>query len=195
MKRLATPRTRLVALGLLGTMVALGITVSAIASTGGDEARMSSKVIPHISGVSTAGPCRVGYDTETSTLVPPDDSTSDNSPAGSVQIKKPCSGEVIATLSAEVATPAAPDFLHIDMRATCVAGGGFRGHCTVGQQVFASPGHTFFQGAQAPTHVGSATMAWTGLLRGVWLFEALPGGNNSANLQFRTFTVQTMPGG
>ncbi len=83
----------------------------------------------------------------------------------------------------------------MDMRATCVGTGGFATHCTVGQQIFASPGHSFFQNGASAFHVGAIQMAWTGLLPGLWKFEALPGGNNSANLQFRSFSVQAFPGG
>lgn len=39
------------------------------------------------------------------------------------------------------------------------------------------------------------SMVWSGLPQGVWKFEALPGGNNSANVQFRTFTIATYNGG
>jgi hypothetical protein len=38
-------------------------------------------------------------------------------------------------------------------------------------------------------------MVWTGLPRGLWRFEVLPGGNNSANLQFRSFVVEAFNAG
>lgn len=145
---------------------------------------------------STAkGPCKAGYDTQTGTLIPPDDSTGDNVPAGSVSIRKPCRGAAIAVFSSEVSAPTAADFIHIDMRATCTGTGNFSSPCTVGQQVFASPGHSFFRIGASSFGVESIQMTWSGLRAGVWRFEVLPGGNNSANLQFRSFSVQVFPGG
>jgi hypothetical protein len=143
-----------------------------------------------VTGESTGGGCRMGYDTQTSTLTPPDDSTADNAPAASVTISKPCPGAVIGNFVSEVSTTTAGAFIHLDMRATCVATGGFSAPCTVGQQVFASPGHTFFQNVQAGVSTKAALMVWSGLPRGVWKFEVLPGGGASANLQFRTFVVE-----
>lgn len=84
-------------------------------------------------------------------------------PAGSGTFKKPCAGGAVAMFTSEVAMPTTADFLHMDMRATCVNGGGFTQHCTPGQQIFASPGHSFFQNGQAPVHTGAIQMAWTGL--------------------------------
>jgi len=150
---------------------------------------------PELSGNTVNSPCRIGYDTETSTNIPPDDSTADNVPAGTVKIKKACSGAVVGTFSSEVSAPGASDFIHIDMRATCTGTGGFTGACTVGQQVFASPGHTFFRNGAGAFGVNSVSEVWTALPKGVWTFEVLPGGNNVANLQFRTFRVETYNAG
>ncbi len=76
------------------------------------------------------------------------------------------------------------------MRATCTGTRGLASPCTVGQQVFASPGHTFFQNAVAGIQTHAVMMVWNSLPRGLWRFEVLPGGNNRANLQFRTFVVE-----
>lgn len=148
-----------------------------------------------ITGVANGGGCKMGYDTQTATNIPPDDSTADNTPAASVIVNKNCAGAVVGQFTSEVSTPSAGDFLHIDMRATCIATGGFSSPCTVGQQVFASPGHSFFQNNQGGIETNAVNMVWTGLKRGRWRFEVLPGGNNSANLQFRTFHVEAFAGG
>jgi hypothetical protein len=137
----------------------------------------------------------MGYDTESSTLIPPDDSTSDNPPAAIVTFKKTCDGAVIGSFSSEVSAPTAADFVHLDLLATCLGNGGLTKACTPGQKVFASPGHTFFQVGAATTHVNTATMVWSGLKRGKWKFEVLPGGNDVATLQFRTLTVDAYTGG
>ena len=137
----------------------------------------------------------MGYDTQSGTLIPPDDTTTNNVAAGTVTFKKTCAGAVTATFSSEVSSPGASDFIHLDMRATCTGTAGLSNPCTVGQEIFASPGHSFFQNGATAFHVSSATMVWTGLPKGMWRFEALPGGNNIANLQFRSFTVQSFKGG
>lgn len=150
---------------------------------------------PRITAQSTGGGCRMGYDTQTSTNTPPDDSTSDNLPANTVKIRKVCPGAMVATWTGEISSPAAADFIHMDMRATCTGTGGMNNPCTVGQQVFGSPGHTFVQNGATSFGTRSLTMAWTGLKRGLWRVEALPGGNNSANVQFRTLVVEAFNGG
>lgn len=196
---------------LVGTKRKVGVTAAAvaIAVAGGawavagsgeadhprDEGAKAAAGSARITGHSFGTLCRMGYDTQSSTLTPPDDSTADNVPAATVSFKKTCVGAVTATLSAETSTTAAGAFIHLDMRATCTGTGGLSNPCTVGQQIFGSPGHTFFQNVQAGVQVHSATMVWTGLPKGVWRFDALPGGGQSANLQFRTFTVQSYKGG
>ena len=131
----------------------------------------------------------------TSTNIPPDDSTADNVPANSVTIRKVCPGAVIASWTGEVSTPGASDFIHMDIRATCTGTGGMANPCTVGQQVFASPGHTFVKNGADTFSTHSVTMAFSGLQRGIWRIDALPGGNNSANVQFRTLVVEAFNGG
>jgi hypothetical protein len=140
-------------------------------------------------------PCTAGYDTEVATNTPPDDTTTDNSPAASVSIRKQCVGAVIGRFSGEVSVPGAGDFIHIDMLATCVAAAGLSNPCTVGEQVFGSPGHTFFSNGADAFGVHAVDMVWSGLSRGKWKFEVLPGGNSVANLQFRTFDVTAFAGG
>jgi hypothetical protein len=86
-------------------------------------------------------------------------------------------------------------YITIDMRATCVRTAGFTNPCTVGQQVFAFPPHTYLQSARASAQTHSMIMAFPALKTGLWKFEVLPGGNNSAALQYRTFRIETFSGG
>lgn len=188
----------LLAVGAAMVLLVSGATVvGAVGSDPGAHPRGVSsgdERVARVSGQATGGGCRMGYDTQSGTLIPPDDSTADNVPAGSVTINKPCPGVVIGAFTSEVSTSTAGDFIHLDMRATCTGTGGFASPCTVGQQVFASPGHTFFQNVQSGVQTHAMSMVWTGLRRGIWRFEVLPGGNNRANLQFRTFTVEAFAG-
>jgi hypothetical protein len=193
-------RRRLALIGAVaGAVVAIGGAAWAMASEGDSTHDRSVRVGDSqraiaISGASGAS-CKMGYDTESSTLTPPDDSTADNTPAASVTFKKTCDGAVIARFSSEVTAPTTADFVHLDLLATCLGSGGLTKACTPGQKVFASPGHTFFQVGAATTHVNTATMVWSGLKRGKWKFEVLPGGNDVATMQFRTFTVDAYTGG
>jgi hypothetical protein len=175
------------AVACTGILAGGAIAVAAIGSD--DGARTAAKAAGRIGGVSNSV-CKMGYDTQTGTLIPPDDSTADNTPAASVQFKKSCAGAVVGMFTSEVSVPATSDFVHIDMRATCVAGA-----CTAGTQVYGSPGHAFFQNGAGAFHVGGLQMVWTGLKAGTWRFEVLPGGNNVANLQFRSFVVTAYAGG
>ena len=183
----------------LAATAALVVT-GAVAYGAGDRAdhardTTTAKAALKIAGQSTGGGCRMGYDTQTSTLIPPDDSTPDNVAAGTVNLRKVCPGAVIGMFVAEVSTAGAGDFIHIDMRATCTGTGGMASPCTVGQQVFASPGHTFMRNTQGGVQTHSVQMVWTGLPRGLWRFDVLPGGNNSANLQFRSYVVEAFNAG
>jgi hypothetical protein len=197
MKKLTFSHKSLLALVAVSVVsLVIGGASFAIADGAGDHSRSTgSGQQLLIAGQSTGGGCRMGYDTQTSTNTPPDDSTSDNVPAGVVDLRKTCPGAVIGTFTSEVVTSVAGDFLHIDMRATCTGTGGMSSPCTVGQQIFASPGHTFFRNDQGNVETHAATMVWTGLRRGLWRFEVLPGGNNSANLQFRSFVVEAFNAG
>ena len=112
----------------LGAAAALLVSGAAFAVAGGDggpqHARTATKaeaVQALIVGESTGGGCRMGYDTQSSTLIPPDDSTADNV-------------------------------------ATCTGTGGMASPCTVGQQVFGPPGHTFMQNVQAGVQTHSVMM-------------------------------------
>ena len=180
-------RTRTMTAALTVAIAALIAVASGAAIA---EERSGGGVGAAVAG-SARGACAMGYDTQTSTLVPPDDSTSDNVAAGTILSKKGCVGPVVGTLSAVVSTSTAGDFIHLDMRATCTSKGGFTGatSCVVGEQVIASPGHAFFRNDQGSVAVHSATMVWPELRKGVWRYEALPGGNNRANLQFRSFAI------
>jgi hypothetical protein len=141
------------------------------------------------------GGCKAGYDTETSVLTPPDDSTGDNPAAGSVTFTKSCTGAVVGQFTSETSIPSG-GFIHLDMIATCIGTGGFSTHCTVGQTVFGQPGHTFF--AQNPTtsiETHAMDMVWPGLVKGQWTFDVRPGGNGTAFVDFRTFFVEAFNGG
>jgi hypothetical protein len=179
-----------------GTVIAaLAVSGVAVASAASDDrspadrTRAAKAVSARVSGAVGGGGCAVGFDTATATNTPPDDSTSDNVPANTVALKKRCTGPVIGSFVSETSTPNAGDFIHLDARATCVSKAGLRNACTVGQQVLAAPGHTFF--ATGPDTFGTHSYqpVWTGLKRGLWRFQILPGGNASANLQFRSFVV------
>lgn len=197
MKRISLSRVNrkgLAVLVLTATLVVTG-AVAYGAVTGPTHDRDAPTAAPQIAGQSTGGGCRMGYDTQTTTNIPPDDSTSDNTAAATVNIRKVCPGAVTGMFTSEVSTSGAGDFIHIDMRATCTGTGGMASPCTVGQQVFASPGHTFMRNVQGGVQTHSVQMVWTGLPRGLWRFEVLPGGNNSANLQFRSFVVEAFNAG
>ena len=199
MNRIALSRSSRRGLVALAATAALVVT-GAVAYGAGDRAdhardTTTANAALKIAGQSTGGGCRMGYDTQTSTLIPPDDSTSDNVAAGTVNLRKVCPGAVIGMFVAEVSTAGAGDFIHIDMRATCTGTGGMASPCTVGQQVFASPGHTFMRNTQGGVQTHSVQMVWTGLPRGLWRFDVLPGGNNSANLQFRSYVVEAFNAG
>ena len=185
-------RKRIVFITIVVTLGVLTVGGAVLGATD-DGGRDGAARVARISGTSRT-PCGTGFDTQTFTNIPPDDSTTDNTPAGTVTLKKTCPGAVIGQFTSEVATAASGDFLHVDMRATCVGAAGLANPCTPGQQVFASPGHSFFQNGQASLHTGAINMVWDGLPRGRWRFEVLPGGNNSANLQFRSFVVEAFAG-
>jgi hypothetical protein len=188
-------RGRFVIVSVAASVLLIGGAAVVVASSANHDRQPTPSIKPLITGQASGGGCRFGYDTQSSTNIPPDDSTADNAPAASVSIKKTCAGAVVGHFTSEVSTPAAGDFIHIDMRATCTATGGLSSPCTVGQQVFASPGHSFFQNAQSAIGTHAVDMVWTGLKKGVWKFDVLPGGNGNANLQFRTFTVEAFNGG
>ena len=192
------PKKTLVAVAAAIALVATGaVLATAVGGGGANHSRGSdgAAAAARITGQATNGGCKMSYDTQSSTLIPPDDSTTNNAAAGSVTMRKTCPGAVVGRFTSEVSVPTAGDFIHIDMVATCTGTGGLAAPCTVGQQVFASPGHSFFANGADAFKVGNIQMAWTGLPRGIWRFDVLPGGNNSANLQFRSFVVDAYAGG
>lgn len=184
---------------LAASVIAAALVVTGAVAFGAGETidhDRSSSSAAQARIASQAGPgCRMGYDTQSSTLTPPDDSTADNVAAATVEIKKVCPGAVTGHFVSETSTATAGDFIHIDMRATCLGTAGLANPCTVGQQVFGSPGHTFMQNSTSGVQTHGVQMVWTGLARGRWRFEVLPGGNNRANLQFRSFVVEAFTGG
>jgi hypothetical protein len=180
-------RTRVLLSIAFTVAITVAATTAVMAATG-DTARQDAKSGPLISGTGKGGGCKMGYDTESSTLTPPDDSTADNVAAGSVTLTKGCNGPVVGQFTSEVGISSG-GFIHIDMRATCIGTGGFTNHCTVGQVTFASPGHTFFSQNPGNIETHAMNMVWV-LLPGQWRFDVLPGGNGTAFLDFRTFTVE-----
>jgi hypothetical protein len=181
----------------LGLIVG-GATVAVASSIHHDAARVgaaNNKVAhPHISGGAHAS-CSAGYDTESSTIIPPDDTTTDNPPAATVTFTKTCAGAVVGVFTSEVSAPNAGDYVHIDMVATCVGKGGQSQPCTIGTQLFGSPGHSFLDNGPASFGMHAVQMVWTNLPRGRWTFEVLPGGNGIGNLQFRSYALEAYAGG
>lgn len=187
-------KKRFLLIGAVIAVMALAGTTAVMAATG-DRARQNTRSLaPLIAGSASGGGCKAGYDTETSINTPPDDSTSDNPPAASVTFTKPCAGAVVGQLTSEVSV-ASGGFIHLDMRATCLGTGGFSNHCTVGQQVFGSPGHTFLDSNAGGIETHAMDMVWSGLAPGQWKFEVLPGGNGNSFVDFRTFFVEAFKGG
>ena len=182
-----------VALALVAVGVLIGATV-VLAGAGDPDERSNLADAIAITG-TTGKTCQSGYDTQRGTLIPPDDSTADNTPAATVQITKKCPGAAVGAFTSEVSTSSGGS-LHLDMRATCVATGGLTNPCTVGTVVIASPGHVFFQNNNpASSEMNAHQGVWSGLQRGVWRFEVLPGGGGNARLDYRTFVVTTYSGG
>ena len=198
MNRIALSRGRrrgLTAAAIASALVVTGAVAFGAGETSTHDRGSSPSARALVAGQSTGGGCGMGYDTQSSTLIPPDDSTSDNVAAATVTLKKVCAGAVTVQFVSETGTATAGDFVHIDMRATCVGTGGLANPCTVGQQVFGSPGHTFLQNATSGVQTHAVQMVWSALPRGRWRFEVLPGGNNRASLQFRSFVVEAFNGG
>jgi hypothetical protein len=179
-----------------GAFAGLGATLAG--GVGGPDDRTqgaTSGPAPKIVGVASGGFCKMGYDTEQAPVTPPDDFTADNTPAASVKFVKKCNGSVIALFTSEVSAPNDADYIHLDFRATCLGNGGQTNPCTKGTQVKASPGHTLFDYGPTSFGVRAVQEVWSALPAGNWLFEVLPGGNNSANLQFRELRVDAFQGG
>jgi hypothetical protein len=178
-----------------GALIVSGAVV-AVARDGGDQGLRATSARPQVAVNSSGGLCKAGFDTRRGDFVPESDVATDNPPANRVTLTKGCAGVAAATFSAETNTSDAGDFIHLDMRATCVGSGGFSSHhCTVGTSRLGQPGLTLFQTVEEGTQVHSMTMVFTGLSRGKWRFDALVGGNNHAFVDFRTFAVQAYNGG
>lgn len=183
--------------GLRSRRALVGVAAGAALVAAGGTYALAAPGPASISGtgVSTGGPCRVGYDTSSATLTPPDELLADNPVAGTVTMRKPCAGAVVGAFSAEVET--ATGVVTLTMWATCVGTGGLEDACTVGDQVVARPGYTYLAeggSAEPTTSVHSMQMVFPALPRGRWRFDAVPGGSN-ATLHSRTFVVTAYPGG
>jgi hypothetical protein len=183
--------------GLSGRRTLVGVAVgTALVAAGGTYALAApGPVVITGAGVSSGGPCKIGYDTSSATLTPPDELLADNPVAGSVTLRKGCAGAVVGEFSSEVRT--ATGVVTLSMWATCVGTGGFEDACTVGDQVVARPGYTYLaegDSSEPTTSVHSMQMVFPALPRGRWRFDAVPGGGN-ATLHARTFVVTAYPGG
>jgi hypothetical protein len=164
----------------------------AMALGGVDHARQ--KVVDGVKVNPSGGICKAGFDAETGDITPPDDTVTDNAPAGKVVFTKKCVGAVSIAFSGE-ATPGSSGFIHLTYEATCVGSGGYKHHCKIGNSKLGEPGHTFFSVNHSGTEDNSMTEVITGLKRGKWDFEVLPGGDGSGSLGFRTTAVQAYSGG
>ena len=171
-----------------------GAVAGAVGSTAA-QSRPSGGTSTKVVGSTAGSVCGMAYDTETGTLTPADDSPQDNAAAGSVSLVKKCRGAVIATFTGEINTPNTGSFLHMDARATCTGTGGFDNPCTVGQVVQGDPGHTFLVNGQDVQQTHSMRWIFTSLKKGNWTFEALPGGDGTGFVEFRTFTAEAFNGG
>jgi hypothetical protein len=179
---------------LLAAVVASTLQLSSEASAQAVHPRPTARdVAPQVNGVANEF-CRVGYDTRRPALVPPDDSTSNNTPAASVAFDKPCVGAVFGHFTSEVRTSDPGDFIHVDMSAQCIRALGPR-PCTPGEVVFAEPGHTFFRNTVGTFQTHAVMMVWPDLDSGRWRFFVRVGGNNSASVEFRAFKVEAYFGG
>jgi hypothetical protein len=182
---------------VVGAMVAVVASGSVAMARGGAARVHEGKARAAAIATNTSGGvCKAGFDTEQDQLVPPDDNPNGNLDAGFVRLTKKCSGAVSITFSSETNTSGAGDFIDMFFFATCTGTGGYTHHCTVGNQKAGSPGETLFQHNVFPeTQTQSVTEVFSGLKRGKWLFEAVPGGNNHAFLRSRTTMVQAYSGG
>lgn len=168
----------------------------AMARGGGGRLQQGAASAAAFATNTSGGVCKAGFDTWQDQLTPPDDDLDGNEDAGTVILTKKCNGAVSITFSAETNTSGTGDFIDLAFFATCTGTGGYKHHCKVGNQKVASPGLMNFQHNVLPEEqVQSVTGVFTGLRRGRWLFEAVPGGNDHAFLEKRTTMVQAYSGG
>jgi hypothetical protein len=188
--------------GIVVVLAAMALVVSggvALAQDGDQAKKMKADSRQQLTVNTTGGVCKTGFDTQTDTIYPPDDSVSNNPAAGNVVMTKACGGAVAVTFSSETTTPASGDFIDLEFRATCTGTGGYSSHCTVGKTKDGSPGHINFavyhSNSNSESH--AYTQVFSGLKRGKWKFEVLPGSNGTltAAVRWRTTMVQAFNGG
>ena len=85
-------------IGLAIAAVSLGISGTVYAQV---EHERSGGLGAAVTGTGSAV-CKSGFDTNTGALTPPDDTTGDNAPAGSVQLTKTCTGFTTGLFTGEV---------------------------------------------------------------------------------------------
>ncbi len=188
--------------GVAVILATLALVVSggvALAQDGGQERLAKASSRQQLTTNTTGGVCKTGFDTQTDTIYPPDDTVSNNPAAGKVVMTKACGGAVAVTFSSETSAQASGDFIDLSFQATCTGTGGYRTHCTVGKVKEGSPGHINFSNYQGTNTTDSHayTQVFSGLKRGKWKFEVLPGSNGSltAAVRWRTTMVQAFNGG
>ena len=194
--RILTGRRSALVLAVAATTAVVATGSVAMARGGDGRIRQSTASVATIMTNTSGGACKTGFDTEQDLLTPPDDTPDGNEDAGTVVMTKRCTGAASITFSSETNTSGTGDFIDLAFFATCIGTGGYTHHCHVGAERVASPGGTFFQHNSFPeTQVQSVTEVFSGLSRGKWRFEVVPGGNNHAYLQYRTTMVQAYSGG
>lgn len=181
--------------GIVAVCLALGASSAAHAQANHER--------PAVRGAQSAGSassltggstqlCGFYFNVRTDHFTPPDDSTPDNKPANVIADRKNCRGPVLGVLSTEVNTHH-DGFIHVDMRATCVRAVGPE-PCTEGEVVEAPPGHTFLRNSAGDTQTQTIQMVWPDLGSGRWRYEVRLGGDGTAFVEYRTFTVQAFRG-
>lgn len=195
-KRLIARRNGVVAvLAVLALVVSGGVALA----RDGDQAKLQKAgARPTLATNTTGGVCKTGFDTQTATVYPPDDSVENNPTAGRVALTKSCSGAVAVTFSSETSTPASGDYIDLSFYATCTGTGGYRTHCAVGAVREGAPGHiNFATCCHSNVESHAYTQVFSGLRRGKWRFDVRPGSNGSptASVRWRTTMVQAYNGG
>lgn len=182
---------RYIAMGALGAVIAL-TAATFVQAADEDPSRTAGPKVVTSAGTAYF-PCEAGWSTRTGGFTPLDDSTADNASAATATFVKTCVGPVTATFSSEFNGGGnADDYIHVDVRATCVSGAGMRRHCSVGSKVWATPDHVYmFEDDDNVYHNGSMTFVFPDLKVGKWKFEVKPGGDGASYLNFRTLFVQT----
>lgn len=166
-----------------GRIAGLGVAAVALLCLGATES---------LADRDGGGPaCRTRYDVRTIQYTVNDHSSTDNTPAGDLVLKKECNGPVIATFSAQLSGN-----LHLhELWADCVNNGGFATGCTAGQRIVASPPHTLLQSNGAPEvsyPVETVSWVWDAVPPGTWRFRVQPAAFAPVTVYYSLFTVEAL---